>query len=170
MERKYLRYIFYVLEILVLNSVNGVPELNFSGVKPLLLAAVFVSISIFESVPVSFAFGVLIGFLIDFSFGRAFGFSFIFLGFFGGFLSFIFERFLNPGLFLAVIFSGLTAGALLAGDVSFYILKGFSGAGIISKNHFKMAVFTSFCSVFVYFLNKIILHFTKENLNERQIR
>lgn len=170
MERKYLRYIFYVLEILVLNSVNGAPGLNFSGVRPLLLAAVFVSISIFESSPVSFAFGVLIGFLIDFSFGRAFGFSFIFLGFLGAFLSFIFERFLKPGLFWAVIFSGLTAGALLAGDVSFYVLKGFSCAGIISKNYFKMAVFTSFCSVFVYFLNKIILHFTKENLNERQIR
>lgn len=155
---------------MVLNSVNGVPGLNFSGARPLLLAAVFVSISIFESSPVSFAFGVLIGFLIDFSFGRAFGFSFIFLGFLGAFLSFIFERFLKPGLFWAVIFSGLTAGVLFAGDVSFYVLKGFSGAGIISKNYFKMAVFTSFCSVFVYFLNKIILHFTKENLNERQIR
>lgn len=170
MERKYLRYIFYIFEIFILNSVNGAPGFDISGAKPLLLAAVFVSISIFESAPVSFAFGVLIGFLIDFSFGRAFGFSFIFLGFFGGFLSFIFERFLRPGLFWAVIFSGLTAGALLAGDVSFYILKGFSGAGIIAKNYFKMAILTSFCSVFVYFLNKIILHFTKENLNERQIR
>ena len=170
MERKYLRYIFYVFEIFILNSVNGAPGLSFSGAKPLFLVAVFVSISIFESAPVSFAFGVLIGFLIDFSFGRVFGFSFIFLGFFGGLLSFIFERFLKPGLFWVVIFSGLTAGALLAVDVSFYVLKGFGGAGIIARNYFKMAIFTSFCSVFIYFLNKIILHFTKENLNERQIR
>lgn len=170
MERKYLRYIFYVFEIFVLNSVNGAPGLSFSGVRPLLLAVVFILISIFESASVSFTFGILIGFLIDFSFGRAFGFSFIFLGFFGGFLSFIFERFLRPGLFWAVIFSGLTAGVLLAGDVSFYILKGFNGGEIIAKNYLKMAILTSFCSVFVYFLNKIILHFTKENLNERQIR
>lgn len=170
MERKYLRYIFYIFEIFVLNSINGVPGFNFSGVRPLLLAAIFVFISIFEGASVSLAFGVLIGFLIDFSFGRAFGFSFIFLGFFGGLLSFIFERFLKPGLFWEVIFSGLTAGALLAGDVTFYILKGFSNGGIIAKNYFKMSIFTSFCSVFVYFLNKIILHFTKENLNERQIR
>ena len=170
MERKYLRYIFYIFEIFVLNSVNGAPGVIFSGAKPLLLAAVFVSISIFESASVSFAFGILIGFLIDFSFGRSFGFSFIFLGFLGSFLSFIFERFLKPGFLGAVIFSCLTAGALLAGDVSFYILKGFSGGGIIARNYFKMVFFTSFCSVFVYFLNKIILHFTKENLNERQIR
>lgn len=169
MKRKCLRYIFYIFEIFILNSVSGAWKFEFFGAKPLLLAAVFVLISIFEEACVSCAFGIFIGFLIDFSFGRAFGINFVFLGFCGAALSFLFDRFLKPGLFWAVVFSGIFAGLLLVGDVSFYVLEGFDGVGIISENYFKMAVLTSFCSGFIYFLNKIILHFTKENSNERRI-
>ncbi|MGN1051363.1 MAG: rod shape-determining protein MreD, partial [Acutalibacteraceae bacterium] len=74
--RSVIRYIAYIIEILVLYIINGTPNLipEFFGGKPVLLVAVAITIAIFESEISAMVLGLLCGILLDFGISDTLGF------------------------------------------------------------------------------------------------
>ncbi len=82
MQRKYYRYMLYVLEIFLLFIIEGtvhlLPQIYLA--KPLLLISAAVSVAAFEMPYFSFFFGVACGLIIDAGTGGVMGFTSMILG------------------------------------------------------------------------------------------
>lgn len=72
---RFLRYIAYIIEIVVLYIVSGTPGFmpEIMGVKPVLLLPVALTIAVFESEITAMIFGLLCGCLCDIGFGTDIG-------------------------------------------------------------------------------------------------
>ncbi len=73
---KFLRYVAYVLEIIILYALSGTPGFmpSIFGTKPLLLLPVAITIAVFESEIPAMIFGLICGSLCDIGFTDRIGF------------------------------------------------------------------------------------------------
>lgn len=73
---KFLRYVAYAIEIIVLYVISGTPGFmpEIMGAKPLLLLPVAITIAVFESEITAMIFGLICGALCDVGFGTDIGF------------------------------------------------------------------------------------------------
>lgn len=109
-----IRYLAYVLELLVLFMIQEVPGLlpQIFGVRPVLLFPVVLTIALFEEDLPAMAFGIVGGLFCDFGLSGVLGFHALVLGVLCYFVSHISRTFFQINLLTAVI-TGIWAIALV---------------------------------------------------------
>lgn len=112
---KFLRYIAYVIEVLVLYVLSGTPGFlpEIMGVKPLLLLPVAITIAVFESEVTAMVFGLVCGILCDIGFGTNIGFYTITLTILCFAFGYCARNFFVTNFVNAMVIGGVTTTALL---------------------------------------------------------
>lgn len=116
MNRKYYRYMLYVLEVFVLFIIEGTPHLIpcVYLVKPLLLVSAAVSAAAFELPLFSLFFGVFCGLIIDVGTGGVMGLTSIILGVICYYESAWNNKYIKNNIYFVLMYSAVASAAVIS--------------------------------------------------------
>ena len=157
---RYLRYLAYLIEIIVFFIVQQTPGLipEVLGGRPVLLLPILVSIALFEDEMTGLWFGLLIGILLDVSLWDVIGVYAILYTAIGYFLGLLAVNFLKTNLITTLLMTASTV--IVIYGLSFLLtvlLKQYDGAAFVFVNHYlsRMAYTLALSPIF-YFFNKAL--------------
>lgn len=155
---KYVRYLAYILEILVFYVIEqiprGIPSIN--NVKPILLIPIAVMIALFEGEKIGTVFALIVGILLDCESTGEIGFYSITLACAGFLIGALAQKMIKFN-FLISIFISLAAilGIYLLHFLFVYLFVTKQDILYILLNHYLVGVLYTFIfSPFIYFFNK----------------
>lgn len=152
-----IRYMAYVLELLVLFMLQEVPGLTpaIFGVRPVLLFPAVLTIAMFEDEVPAMAFGVLGGLFCDFGLAGAMGFHGLILGVLCFFLSILIRVYFQVNLVTAVL-AGLAAIGLviLAQWLLWYRLRYSGGQVALARHYLPKYFYTMLLIPLAYLFNR----------------
>lgn len=162
MKSKYkiIRLIAYIIEIIILFSIQETPSLLplIYGAKPLLIIPILVNIALFEDEMIGLWFGIFIGLLMDFGFSNILGFNCIILAVCGYVLGLMSVNLIRVNLItstISVIFVAITTYSLQF--IFFYLLLMYGSNEYMMLYHYlPRLAYTVLISPIFYFFNKVI--------------
>ncbi len=156
----FFRYLAYAIEILIFCVLQDTPKLmpEIFGAKPLLLAALALSIAAFENKIPSLVFGALCGIFADSLTGEAIGYFAILLTLICYFEAHIFEKYFVSKFLSAFVFAFLSTAVLICGYfLIFTVFSGIDGALTLFVNHYiSRILYTALMFIPIYFLNRFL--------------
>lgn len=156
---KILRYITYVLEIIILYVLSGVPGLfpAILGVKPLLLLPVAVTIAVFEKEIPAMIFGLVCGALCDIGHTASLGFYTVALTILCFFFGYCARNFFVTNFANAMAIGGATVLVLLCLYFFFFVNGTMPLSGAHFLRHYLVKIL--YTAVFLpplFFLNRLL--------------
>lgn len=157
---KYIRWLAYIIEILVFFVIQQTPGLipEIFGGRPLLLLPILVGIAMFETEITSLFFGLFIGILLDVGLWDIIGFYAILFAVLGYVISVLAANLFQTNLLTSVIVTAVCIIIVYSLYYLFcYVLKFYDAPIYEFVNHFlaRMA-YTLVLSPIVYFFNKAL--------------
>lgn len=170
-DYKYLRYIAYVIEILVFYIVQRVPNLDWyiARSKPVIIIPIAFAVAVFEGEKAGAIFGLFAGVLLDLGLSGGMGLYSVTMCA-GGYLVGHVSRELIGSLFLRfILIVSLALIFVFFTDFLFlYVLKGFGEIQYALRyRYLPRCIYTMVLVPFVYFFNKSI--FVRINQNKFKI-
>lgn len=161
---KTLRYITYVIEIILLYVLSGIPGFlpQILGVKPLLLIPVAVTIAVFEKEVPAMIFGLVCGALCDIGYTSSIGFYTVALTILCFFFGYCARNFFVTNFANAMAIGGVTVVVLLCLYFFFFVSGTMPNAGAHFLRHYLIRIL--YTAVFLpplFFLNRLL--FTSMN-------
>ena len=154
------RWIFYLIEFLVLFILQTVPGIipAIGGVQPLLLLSAALSVALFEGNVGGMTAGIAAGLLIDFGYGEILGVHAIFLAIFGFLLGSMTMELFRTNLLILMLAGLVVVPAVLTLQwLLFYVWQGYNGAGYVYYTHYIPEMFYTYLLLpLLYGLNRII--------------
>ena len=156
---KILRYITYVLEIILLYVLSGIPGFlpAILGVKPMLLIPVAVTIAVFEKETPAMIFGLLCGALCDVGNSDSIGFYTVSLTILCFFFGYCARNFFVTNFANASAIGGATIVVLICFYFLFFVSGSMPHAGAHFIRHYLIRIL--YTAVFLpplYFLNRLL--------------
>ena len=155
---KYIRYLAYMIEILVLYIIEQVPNIipDIKGVRPIFLILVAIMISLFEGKKVGTIFGLIIGIFLDCGASGSLGFYSVAITCVGFLVGVIAQKMIKFNLITSILISiSFTALVYMAHFLTEYLLCGYSDMIYVILNHYLIGIlYTGLFSPFIYFFNK----------------
>ena len=163
--QKYIRWLIYVLELLILYALYQAPGFDFAFLqsRPLLLVPSFISIALFEKEFASMAFGILTGFLLDMSLGNILGVQAILLCLLGYSLGIISNHYFKANFFAALISSVVIIPLVISGRFYFYyVFHGIELSAYAFVNYCIPGIILTFALMpLVFFFNRAVAYFLR---------
>ncbi len=152
-----IRYLAYVLELLVLFMFQETPGLlpAIFGVRPVLIFPAVITMAMFEGELPAMAFGIVGGLFCDFGLSGAMGFHALVLGVLCFFVSMLVRVYLQVNLFTAVITGLWTIGITVCAQWFFLYYFSYSMPDYAFVHHYLPKYFYTMIFVpLVYLLNR----------------
>lgn len=155
---KYIRYLAYLIEILVFYIVEQVPNLipYVNNVRPIILLPVAAMIALFEGSSVGLLFGFIIGLFLDCGATGSIGFYSIFVACLSFLVGVAAEKIINFNLFTAMAIAIAFISILyLFHFLIVFLFRGYSDILYTLFNHYFIGwLYTLLIAPFIYFFNK----------------
>lgn len=155
---KIIRYLAYVLELLVLSMLQQTPGLfpEVLGARPVIVIPSVIAIAMYETPLASMAFGIFGGFLIDFAAGGALGFHALFLAVICYVLASMCNELIQSNLLTTLLASLICVGLMVVLQWAFfYLFAGYADPGYALTHHYlPRFVYTYLFVPLLYFLNR----------------
>lgn len=154
------RYTAYILEILIIYIVQGIPGFipDVFGGRPVLLVPVALTIAIFERDISAVVFGTVCGLMTDFGYSGAAGYYGIMLAILCFVVSNLMENYIRTNLLTAMLIATISIPIIIFLQfVFYYIFAGYNDVwGFFVKHYISRIIYTwAFTPVF-YGLNRFI--------------
>lgn len=153
------RYLAYVLELLVLSMLQQTPGLfpEIFGARPVIVIPAVLAISMYEPPISSMAFGIFGGLLIDFAAGGALGFHALFLAIICYVLAAMCRELIQANLLTMLLAGLICVGLMIVLQWAFFYLSaGFSAPGYAFLHHYlPRFVYTYLFVPILYLLNRL---------------
>ena len=157
MKYKWIRYMAYILEIIIFYVLEQTPHFlpEIFGSKPLIIIPIFIMIALFEGEKVALYFGIFVGILLDISFSWHLGFYTICLPIVGFIIGLISRNIVKSNFFTAILISLASIFVIYSLNfIIYYIFNGYNEILYAYVYHYLPNIIYTFAtSILFYFFN-----------------
>jgi rod shape-determining protein MreD len=157
---RFIRWLAYVIEILVLFVLQETPRLipSICGARPVLVLPVVLAVAMFEGEISSMFFGLFGGLLVDFGLGSMLGFHGLLLAAVCYGISLIAANLVRTNLLTAMIVSAVvTACVTLLDWACFYVMSGYQEVlYTLTAHYLPIFIYTAALMPITYYFNRAL--------------